>query len=207
MNSPTAVTTSTAVTWWSSTSSTRCAGRAGAVHGGLVASLADRAGAYAAVRAGQRPVVTSSVALSYLSGATAGPLRAEATVLRSGRQQGVVEVRLHDGGRHDALVATALLTVSYLPGEVPGPLPASGPRPSGSPSRARPGRSDCPPEGRAWPTQRDRRSASSVPEECRSDRSWCSTPSIPDEDPRRDDGAARHRPREVSTRPVGSPIA
>jgi uncharacterized protein (TIGR00369 family) len=98
-------------------------GPSGAVHGGLVASLADRAGAYAAVRAGQRSVVTSSVALSYLSGATAGPLRAEATVLRSGRQQGVVEVRLHDGGRHDALVATALLTVSYLPGEVPGPLP------------------------------------------------------------------------------------
>jgi uncharacterized protein (TIGR00369 family) len=96
----------------------------GAVHGGLVASLADRAGAYAAVAAGQRPVVTSNVALSYLSGATVGPLRAEATVLRCGSRQGVVEVRLQDGGRDDALVATAILTLSFVPGEIPRPLPA-----------------------------------------------------------------------------------
>ena len=98
-------------------------GPTGSAHGGLVAALADRTGAYAAVRAGQRPVVTSSVALSYLSGATAGPLLAEATVLHSGRRQGVVEVRLHDGGRDDALVASALLTPSYVPGEIPGPVP------------------------------------------------------------------------------------
>ena len=93
-------------------------GPSGTVHGGLVAALADRAGAYAALRAAGRLVVTSSMTLSYLSGATVGPLRAEATVLRSGRQQGVVEVRVRDAGRA-RLVATALLTLSYVPGEMP----------------------------------------------------------------------------------------
>jgi uncharacterized protein (TIGR00369 family) len=92
-------------------------GPVGAVHGGLIASLADRAGAYAAVRASHRSVVTSSVALSYLAAASVGPLRAVAVVLRIGRQQGVVEVRVFDVGRENRLVATALLTMSFLPGE------------------------------------------------------------------------------------------
>jgi len=92
-------------------------GPVGAVHGGLIASLADRAGAYAAVRAGKRSVVTSGIALSYLAAATVGPVRAVATTLRAGRQQAVVEVRVHDAGRGDRLVATALLTLSYLPAE------------------------------------------------------------------------------------------
>jgi uncharacterized protein (TIGR00369 family) len=94
-------------------------GPTGAVHGGLVASLADRAGAYAAVVAGKRPVVTSTVALNYLAAATGGPLRAVAEVLRTGRQQGTVEVRVYDAGRDDRLVATALLTMSFMAGEIP----------------------------------------------------------------------------------------
>ena len=92
-------------------------GPRGAVHGGLIASLADRAGAYAVVQASQRPVVTSSVALSYLAAATVGPLRAVAATLRVGRRQAVVEVRIYDAGRENRLAATALLTMSYLPGE------------------------------------------------------------------------------------------
>jgi uncharacterized protein (TIGR00369 family) len=96
-------------------------GPTGAVHGGLVASLADRAGAYAAVVAGDRPVVTSTVALNYLAAATAGPLRAVAEVLRAGRQQGTVEVRVYDVGRDERLVATALLTMSFMTGEIPRP--------------------------------------------------------------------------------------
>jgi uncharacterized protein (TIGR00369 family) len=51
-------------------------GPGGAVHGGLIASLADRAGAYAVVRESRRGVVTSSIALSYLSAASVGPVRA-----------------------------------------------------------------------------------------------------------------------------------
>ncbi len=89
-------------------------GPVGAVHGGVIASLVDRAGAYAAVRAGGRSVVTSTVTLSYLAAATGGPLRAAAVPLRVGRRQGVIEVRVSDRGLGDLLVATALLTLSFV---------------------------------------------------------------------------------------------
>jgi uncharacterized protein (TIGR00369 family) len=89
-------------------------GPSGAVHGGIMASLVDRAGAYAAVRDAGRPVVTSSVALSYLAAANEGPLRAVATTLRIGRQQGVIEVHIRDAGRDSRLVATALITLSFV---------------------------------------------------------------------------------------------
>lgn len=98
-------------------------GPGGAVHGGLIASLVDRAAAYAVYASSQRYVATSNMTLSYLAGATGGPLRAEASTLRVGRQQGVVEVRVIDAGRDDRLVATALVTLSYLPGEAPWPGP------------------------------------------------------------------------------------
>ena len=90
--------------------------RSGAVHGGVVASLVDRAGAYEVVRSAGGTVVTSSVALSYLAAAKVGPLRAVARTLRLGRQQGVAEVHVYDVGRNDLLVATALITLSLLPG-------------------------------------------------------------------------------------------
>jgi uncharacterized protein (TIGR00369 family) len=79
-----------------------------------VASLVDRAGAYAVHRDSRRSVVTSSVALSYLAAARVGPMRAVATNLRIGGRQGVVEVRVYDAGRADELVATALLTLSFI---------------------------------------------------------------------------------------------
>jgi uncharacterized protein (TIGR00369 family) len=94
-------------------------GPGGAVHGGVIASLVDRAGAYAVFRASQRNVATSNLSLSYLASASGGPLRAVATALRIGKRQGVVEVRVFDVGREDLLVATALLTLSYLSGDVP----------------------------------------------------------------------------------------
>ncbi len=94
-------------------------GPGGAVHGGLIASLVDRAGAYAVHQASQRLVATSNLSLSYLAAATTGPLRAVATALRIGSRQGVVEVRVFDAGKEDLLVATALLTLSFLPGEIP----------------------------------------------------------------------------------------
>ena len=84
-------------------------GPSGAVHGGPV----DQAGHQAAVDGG-RSVATSSVALSYLAAALVGPLRAVATNLRIGGRQGVVEVRVFDTGRDGMLVATALLTLSYV---------------------------------------------------------------------------------------------
>ena len=94
-------------------------GPVGAVHGGIIASLVDRAGAYAAVKASGRSVVTSTVTLSYLAAATAGPLRASAEPLRVGGHQGVIEVRVHDQGQDGLLVATALLTMSFVSTEPP----------------------------------------------------------------------------------------
>ena len=97
-------------------------GPVGAVHGGIIASLVDRVGAYAAVQASGRSVVTSTVTLSYLAGATGGPLRASAVPLRVGGRQGVIEVRVHDRGLDDLLVATALITMSFVSA---GPPPRS----------------------------------------------------------------------------------
>jgi uncharacterized protein (TIGR00369 family) len=98
----------------------------GAVHGGLIASLVDRAGAYAAVRASGRNVVTSAVSLSYLAAATRGPLRAAAVPLRVGRRQGVIEIRVHDRGHADLLVASALLTLSFVSADAPAKAGPSG---------------------------------------------------------------------------------
>ena len=89
-------------------------GPVGAVHGGVIASLVDRVGAYAAVQASGRSVVTSTVALSYLAAATGGPLRASAVPLRVGGRQGVIEVRVHDHGQEELLVATALITLAFV---------------------------------------------------------------------------------------------
>jgi uncharacterized protein (TIGR00369 family) len=86
----------------------------GAAHGGLVASLVDRAGAYAVARDSRRPVATATMSLSYLAAARHGPLRAAATTLRIGRRQGVAEVKVYDSGRDDRLVAAAVVTLSFL---------------------------------------------------------------------------------------------
>jgi uncharacterized protein (TIGR00369 family) len=94
-------------------------GPSGAVHGGIVASLIDRAGAFVAVRASGRPVATSSANVHYLAAARRGPLRARAKSVRSGRHHGVVEVEIDDTGTGKAgrLVAKAVLTFQYLDGD------------------------------------------------------------------------------------------
>jgi uncharacterized protein (TIGR00369 family) len=90
-------------------------GPGGAVHGGLVASLVDRAGADAIARDSGHAVAASNLTLSFLASATGGPLRAEATTLRAGRRQGVAEVKVYDAGRDDRLIASGVVTHSYLP--------------------------------------------------------------------------------------------
>ena len=89
-------------------------GPSGAVHGGIIASLVDRAGAYVVWREGARPVATSNVALSYLAAGTIGPLEATARPLRIGLRQGVVEVQVCDAGNGGRLIATGMLTLSYM---------------------------------------------------------------------------------------------
>ncbi len=91
-------------------------GPSGAVHGGLVASLIDCAGASAVTSASRRPPATSNLSVSYLAAARVGPLRAEATTLRIGRHHGVCDVRVYDVGKDRRLVATATVTVNFLDG-------------------------------------------------------------------------------------------
>jgi uncharacterized protein (TIGR00369 family) len=92
-------------------------GPGGAVHGGLVASVIDCAGAVAVARASQRLVATANASISYLAAGRVGPLVASASAIRVGTHHGVAEVRVHDSGRADRLVATALVTLSFLTGE------------------------------------------------------------------------------------------
>lgn len=91
-------------------------GPGGAVHGGLLASLIDCAGAAAIAHASQRPPATSNLSVNYLAAGRVGPLRARAESLRIGRHHGVAEVRVDDVGKNDRLVATATVIVNFLDG-------------------------------------------------------------------------------------------
>ena len=72
-------------------------------------------------------MVTSTVTLSYLAAATGGPLRAaRPSPSGVGRRQGVIEVRVHDRGHEDLLVATALLPQFHLGRTSAGPTGGSG---------------------------------------------------------------------------------
>jgi uncharacterized protein (TIGR00369 family) len=92
-------------------------GPGGSLHGGLLASLMDVAGALAVTRASGRVGATSALSVNYLAGARIGPIRAEAAVLRVGANHGVAEVRVHDAGKEDRLVAVGHVTVTFLAGD------------------------------------------------------------------------------------------
>jgi len=88
------------------------------MHGGVIAALADTAGAIAAYTVVPRgsEVVTIELKINYLLPVAGGQLRAEGKVLRAGRNFIVVEcdVTRHDG----ALAAKALMTFGAAPGHV-----------------------------------------------------------------------------------------
>jgi uncharacterized protein (TIGR00369 family) len=92
-------------------------GPGGAVHGGLIASLIDFAGAAAVARASERLVATANASISYLAAGRVGPLRADSSAIRVGSHHGVADVRVCDAGNDGRLVASALVTLSFLPGE------------------------------------------------------------------------------------------
>ena len=82
----------------------------GAVHGGVLAALADTAGGlatYMAVRRGTR-VATVEMKMNYLEPVEKGTVTAEAEVLRVGRNLAVVDCVLRDDARR--LVGKALMT-------------------------------------------------------------------------------------------------
>ena len=86
----------------------------GVVHGGILAALADTAGGlatYMVVPRGTR-VATVEMKINYLEPVERGTLRAEAKVLRRGRNLAIVECDVRDEER---LVAKALMTFSIGP--------------------------------------------------------------------------------------------
>jgi len=87
----------------------------GRVHGGVIALLADTAGAlavYSALPARTR-LVTLEMKINFLAGIKGGTITALGKVLRVGRNTGVSECEVRDA--HGRLAAKALLTVAIAP--------------------------------------------------------------------------------------------
>jgi uncharacterized protein (TIGR00369 family) len=80
------------------------------VHGGILAALADTAGAIAAYTTVAKGVALATIELkiNYIEGVPGGRVRAEARVLRTGRNFVVTECEIFDG--KGMLDAKALLT-------------------------------------------------------------------------------------------------
>jgi uncharacterized protein (TIGR00369 family) len=86
----------------------------GVVHGGVLASLADTAGAMAAyplLPKGTR-LATVEMTINYLEAVDRGPIIAEARVLRLGRTLAVAECEIKDA--EGKLAAKSLLTFAIL---------------------------------------------------------------------------------------------
>lgn len=84
------------------------------VHGGVIATLADTAGGFAAFLAappGSR-VVTIEMKINFLEPVEHGEIRADARVLRQGRTTSVVECEVRDADKR--LVSKALMTFAVI---------------------------------------------------------------------------------------------
>ena len=82
----------------------------GAVHGGVLAALADTAGGlatYIALPRGKR-VATIEMKINYLEAVEGGTVEAEARLIRRGRHVAVVDCEIRDHNRR--LVGKALMT-------------------------------------------------------------------------------------------------
>jgi len=83
---------------------------AGQVHGGAIATLIDYTGGGAVIALTGRGGPTADLHVRYLAGVRSGPVRADARILKAGRQLMIVEVRVTDGD--DRLVAVGDLALS-----------------------------------------------------------------------------------------------
>ncbi len=88
-------------------------GPVGSLEGGVISTLADVAGA-SAIGFGIGMVATEHISISFLAPGREGPVRATATPLRIGKDDGVAEVKVVDLGRESPLMAVALVTVRIL---------------------------------------------------------------------------------------------
>jgi uncharacterized protein (TIGR00369 family) len=98
----------------------------GVVHGGILAALADTAGAIAAYTVVPRgaAIATVELKINYLEAVVAGNITAEGRVLRAGRNFVVAECEIFD--REGTLAAKALMTFGAAGGQalVNGPVEA-----------------------------------------------------------------------------------
>lgn len=85
------------------------------VHGGVLAMLADTAGGFAAflVAPARARVVTVEMKINFLEAVDHGQIRADARVLRQGRNFSVVDCEVTDQDRR--LVGKALMTFAVIP--------------------------------------------------------------------------------------------
>jgi uncharacterized protein (TIGR00369 family) len=88
----------------------------GVVHGGILAALVDTAGAMAAYTrvARETPLATVELKINYLEAVPRGRIRADARVLRAGRNFIVCECEVFDA--QGSLAAKALLTFGAAAG-------------------------------------------------------------------------------------------
>ncbi len=82
------------------------------VNGGIFGVLADAAGQCAARAAAGRPLVTSDLAIHYLSMGKAGPFRTRAAVVRASSDSVLTRVEIEDAGKGGLLMAVAMNTAT-----------------------------------------------------------------------------------------------
>ena len=94
----------------------RVVNSAGALQGGLLATLVDMVAGSLLMRIGgpEGRYVTSELHLNFLAPARRGPVHATASVLRRGRRSAVVRVEVYDRSEGDRHVASATLTFAAL---------------------------------------------------------------------------------------------
>jgi uncharacterized protein (TIGR00369 family) len=93
-------------------------GPAGILEGGVTATLVDVAAGSAAAAETGRLVFTEHIAISYLAPGRTGPIRATGVVIRAGKSDVVIEVRVVDRGQDDRLMAVALVTMRLARNEM-----------------------------------------------------------------------------------------
>lgn len=89
-------------------------GPAGSLEGGIIATLADVAGASSIARAVGALVATQQLSLAYLSPGRVGPIHATGIPLRVGQGDATAEVRVVDVGNDGRLVAVATMVIKVL---------------------------------------------------------------------------------------------
>jgi uncharacterized protein (TIGR00369 family) len=84
----------------------------GVLQGGMVALMADAAGQYTARTIAHKPVMTTDLAIHYLSQGKAGPFRTRTKVLRMTEDSVLTRVEIVDGGADDLLMTVAVNTAA-----------------------------------------------------------------------------------------------